>query len=546
MTEKANNPDISRLIADIETLKNFIQNYNSVIRSLPTEKQDDSLFRLSLQVSGINFPEIVSELINLQQRLKNNLPEENSNVARQLRELQNEIAQKDEKIEQFKFSLADTVMDFKNLQKENNRLNEQIARLQNEIKQMQMHSKDLSLRLSNSEKEYKESSDELKIAKKQLSELKDQTYSLRSHNSELQDMVDNYSQEIENLKQKLDKTSVNKTRFQKLSDSLTISYEKLKSSHEALENRTSDLETDIDTLQKEKNHLKNKIDNLLTGIPRNVEYASNERQIKEGSVLEPVSFSPYLPFCFPERLPQVIKFKKQIKQSFARDYSKTQPAPIRAFPQNFKIQKNQVHTRKFSYRPEVNHSFPQSFSLKNENELPSLNKNFPLRENMVKRVKKYLAQIQEISLQKEAKISGLRHPAIVAAKRINLQQKPDFGIFTYSFDLLLSYMSRDIVESHYQELKFQQQHFETVDNLKEKPLDIEIANIFNENLAFRYGYQLKSFKLKLNPVVLLQSFKQRTGLKSVLETFGNTLSSMVNKYNFFSEKKNDTDENLKI
>ena len=548
MTEKANNPDIGRLISDIETLENFVQNYNSVIKSLPAEKQDEKLFQLSLEVSGIKFPEIVSELISLQQQLKNNLPQENSNVARQLRELKNEIAEKEEKIDQFKFSLADTVMDFKNLQKENDNLNEQIARLQNEIKQMQMHSKDLSLRLTNSEKENKENSAELEKARKHLKELGDQTYSLRSHNSELQDMVDNYSQEIEALKTKLDKASINKTKYQKLSDSLNLSYEKLKTSHEALEDRATDLENDIDILLKEKNLLKNKIDNLLMGIPRNVDYSPNVKPSLEASMLEPTSFSPYLPFCFPERLPQVIKLKKQIKQSFARNYSKTRPAPAKSFPQNFIMPKDHVHTRKFSYRPEIMHSFPKDFSLDKIKEPVSLNKSFPLRENMVKKLKVFpsLAKIQDTSLEKDSKISELRHPAMVANKKFDYGTNPEFGIFTYSFDLLLSYMSRDIVEAHYNELKFQNQHFETTDNLKEKALDTDITNIFNEKLAFRYGYQLKSFKLKQNPAVLPQSFKQRSGLKSVLETFGNTLNSMVDKYNLFSEKKNNTDENLKI
>jgi hypothetical protein len=64
----------------------------------------------------------------------------------------------------------------------------------------------------------------------------------------------------------------------------------------------------------------------------------------------------------------------------------------------------------------------------------------------------------------------------------------------------------------------------------DEPAEFKNSNIFLETLAFRHRFQLQSQRIKMADASFNYSFKRSNRLKSVLEMFGNTISSMVQKY----------------
>jgi predicted nucleic acid-binding Zn-ribbon protein len=545
MTDQANKSDLDRLIADIEVLDKFVQNFKSVIKSLPPEKQDDRFYRLALQVSGIKFPRIISEIINLHS--SENLAQSDffnreellDKDSPQLAALKKEIELRDAKIQEFKLSLADSVIDFKNLQKQNNELSESTGKLKTQISHMQMHTKDLSLKLESTEKNYTAVQGELKKASEELDELRGKSYSLKSRNADLEDQVSGLSNQLERVTTELKQKTAELDKLRKAYNDLKGSFDHLKLSNSATEDRLNEMESFIDSLQKEKTFLQNKINGLLTGMARTVEYSSSaDQKSSENQIFEPTSFRPYLPFCFPERVPNIIKFRRQIKQSFAREFPKHREAPPRAFPQEYELKLGAEHTRVYAFKPEFDFRLPESFNqVLSEPKMVKreilLDGHFELSEPVfAPEAAKESVEAFRKSLEKYL----LRTTAFFPKKRLYQPENPAFGIFTNSFDLLLSYLSRDIISANNHNLKHQTDLFDRVGDIFYKKLQLEISNIFNEKLALRYGFQLKSHKLNLHREDFAQSFRKQAGLKSVLETFGNTLNSMVKKYDLFSSK----------
>jgi len=123
-------------------------------------------------------------------------------------------------------------------------------------------------------------------------------------------------------------------------------------------------------------------------------------------------------------------------------------------------------------------------------------------------------------------------------KKLELPPNPEFGIFTYSIDLLLSYMSRGIFEDHYLNLNLDSDWIITDTELNYLKKPLEISNIFMEKLAFRYRIQLKSHPMYIARKTVLRSIKT-SKLKTVLETFGNTINSMVRKYHLSPDQIRD-------
>lgn len=547
MTDKSNQPDLGNLIADLETLEYFVQNFKSAIKSLPTEQQDDRLFRMENQVSEINFPQLISEAIVLQgiaqgrdsSAAESSFAPADSQAIEHLQELKKELTAKDQRIQEFKLSLADSVMDFKGLEKLNSGLHETIASLRSEITHMQLHTKDMSLKLTSTEKNYEVAQTSLSKTSEELLEIKSQSYNLKSRNADLEDQIKDLSAKVAHLSDESFTRGNELNKYKKVSGNLNESYELLKNRHSALEERTAEMETAIDSLQKEKSYLQNKLDSLLTGIPRNFKYSQPLSAQAESTILQPATFTPYIPFCFPERVPEVIKFKKELKQSFSKTFPKKHSASPKIFPQDLELRMEDEHTRILAFKTNFTCLLTEGFShvyktLEVAKKIagPSANFSTTMKDFFPEPFEKATESLGK-TRQKFLKLST----PYISCKELKTKEKPEFGIHYHSMDLLLSFLTRNIIEANYSELKHQVPLIEEISTEFKTRSRMEIINIFHEKLAFRYGYQLKSHKLTLHHGDFVQSFKRGAGLKSVLKTFENTLNSMVEKYEIFSSKK---------
>lgn len=534
MTDNANKPDVSNLIAELEAIQDFVEDFKRGVNDPDPESRADQLYQLAISISGISIPELIADVIKLDQA--KSISERSQNLDYQFDQLKAELESKDAKIQEFKLSLADTVIESKNLQKRNTELHETISRLRNEISQMQLHSKDLSLKLTTAEKNFNQNQTALNAASEELKELRERSYALKGRCADLEDQVRDFDRQIIDLSKDNAEKGEEIARLGKLSERLAESYELAKTQRAALEERTAELETTIDTLQKEKNIIQGRLDKMLTGLPKIVSYSKAISADQESSILEPRSFTPYLPFCFPERVPDVIGFRREIRQSFAKTFPKNCPAPTPVFPHNFKFKFESGNTRSFAFKPvfkcQVSKKFAQAIAPVRPNEL-----HYSQQGNFLKTIPEFLPEyFNQIFAKAKESRQHLLTRSRARFRRLEMKQKPVFGIHTHSLDLLLSFLSRTITEANYRELKHPEPLITEGISTVNRKNDIKTANIFNEKLAFRYGYQLKSHKLDLHRVNFAQSFRRGAGLKSVLETFGNTINSMVQKFDVFSAR----------
>lgn len=539
MNDSSNKTDFSGAISDIEALQGFVKDLKSVLESEKTDNLQEELFQLSLNISSVNFSELI-ELLSLQNESSVNRIEPSPRSESQLEELRTELKRREGKIQEFKLSLADSVIETKRLQKSNDELQETTAKLRADVTQLQLHSKDQSMRLSSTEKNLQETQSSLVSANEELLELRSQSYNLKSRCADYEDQIKEFQHRISAFSEELTLKKREVEKLKKLSGNLNESFELMRIEKEASEQRSLDLEKTIDALQKEKNRLQDKLEKMLTGLPKTVSHAVPAGSNLASSILEPLSFTPFLPFCFPERIPALTVFKRQIQQSFAKEFPKRLPPPAPAFPQSYRIRIQLDQVRVFATRPKFFCEVPEHFAHPLNNPQISLaNFSLKLELAMSPRCINFSEPRSEIfaaSLNRRQRPQQ-RSSSLLAARKIHMSQNPEFGIHTHSLDLLLSYLSRTVIEGNYRELKHQisgLNHFIS----DEKQRDMESAtNIFNEKLAFRYSYQLKSHKLNLEREIFSQSFKRSAGLKSVLETFGNTIDFMVRKYDVFSSPK---------
>ncbi len=537
MTENANKPDIGSILDNLELLQDFVDNFKTIINEPDGDAREDQLYQLAINFSGIDIGKLITELSGINHDLATS--KDSSRVEEQFAELKAELESKDQKIQEFKLSLADTVIESKGLQKRSGEQQETIVKLRNEISQMQLHTKDLSLKLATAEKNFQATQTALASANEELLELRERSYALKGRSADLEDQIREFDRQILELTRSNGEKDKEIDRLSKLSERLDESFKLTRTERNALEERSSELETTIENLQREKSALQSRLDKLLTGLPKSVSYSNPRPSEVENSLLEPRHFLPYLPFCFPERVPHVIGFRREVKQSFGKTFPKDIPPPAPAFPHNFKIKFSGGNIRSFAFKPTFDCSITEEFPQELAQPEPNA-KIFARLADFSRKPKdislELLERELEASLKRPQRIL-LRSSSLKPMRRIEMLDNPEFGIHTHSLDLLLSFLTRTIIEGNYRELRHAEPLIAGSANFVNKDSAIKTANIFNEKLAFRYGYQLKSHKLNLHRVNFAQSFRRGAGLRSVLETFGNTINSMVQKYDVFSSPK---------
>lgn len=537
MNQQSGNPEPDSLSNKLEAVKFFVQHIIDVARQLPETEEYRELLGNLQQLAEIDFDRLGDEARQLV---------EQSASSAGIEKFRQEIEARERTIHEFKLSLADSVIELKNAQKSAQAANEKTAALNSQVTQMQLHTKELGLRLSSASSALEKREKELETAQKELDDLRGRLYQLKSQNAEYEDHM---RKAAEQLKQAADEQkmalSVRDKAERDLQHVLTSNRE-LKSSLEILEIRERELVESIDVLQKERNHLQTRLNTLLTGFGRTVSYAQPSSAFTQGSVLEPSVLTPYLPFCFPERLPAAIKFRRQISMSFPADYSRRahKNAPVflslnrPAFP-NAEAVRSQKRLPKIKACPKSDlalsvYRFTPATVFMPFTTGYKLDNMAGIKVEFAPTPPERIVYLKQIWWQKTAK------PAAMSMKSARTR---GFHIIGHSFDLYLQFLVSTIVSqnSHPSETRLQHAW-----NDKKRMHDIEQLNHainFQETLAYRHRLQLKSTRLEMPGATLLQSFKRGNKLKSVLEMFGNTISSMVNRFESIPNSRSGNGEN---
>ncbi len=139
MSSNPGNPEQRDLLEKLETVRLLFQQLLGHARGLPETEENTELLRTAVLIEEVDFDQMLADVSALL---------DNTSAESAIEKFKNEIAQRDQKVYEFKLSLADSVVELKNTQKSLQNANEKIAALSTQISQMQLHSKELSLKLS--------------------------------------------------------------------------------------------------------------------------------------------------------------------------------------------------------------------------------------------------------------------------------------------------------------------------------------------------------------------------------------------------------------
>jgi len=540
MSLNPGNPEQSDLLEKLETIKLLCQQLLAHTRALPETEENTDLLRTAGLMEEIDFDLILSgaaELFN------------NSSAESAIEKFKSEIALRDQKVHEFKLSLADSVVEHKNTQKSLQAANEKIASLSTQISQMQLHSKELSLKLSTATTNLASRENELETAKRELDDLRTRNYHLKNQTAEYEGHLKRAQEELASTTEEHNNSLVAMDKACRDLEHVLTSNREMKKSLELHELQAREFIETIDSLQKERNHLQARLDAILTGINRTVVYdqsANISREANTNTVLEPANLMPYLPFCFPERLPTAIKFRREISRSFPAAASRRThriPPVFADISRTIRPVKEAIRTQ--LRVPRVTDGRMQEISVE-PSTLEPRNPDFSLLTDFIKtgapRTPERL-KFSTIESVVDARQMWWQKSMRLARQTLLFPPTPDFDICRDSFDLFMRFIIATFVRTPYLQTNAIVQHQIKVQKTGNSRCEPQHANNLNEMLAFRHSLQLKSPKLDMPATKVVHSFKKGNKLKSVLETFGNAISSIVHKFEDIPDLRSGNGEN---
>ncbi|PKL48800.1 MAG: hypothetical protein CVV42_08330 [Candidatus Riflebacteria bacterium HGW-Riflebacteria-2] len=511
----------------LDALEIVCRSLAAVLKKRADEEPDGGMAGFFEQLEGIDFAYLRRQLGGEPDTLS------------MLAELKSVTQEKDQKIIEFKTSLADLVVENRNLQKQHQALQDRFNSLNSQLNQMQLHSKDLSLKHSAATANLEAREKELETANSELQELRARSYHLKSLCADYEDQIKKQEQE---LSATLAENSCLKQSSEKAVsdlDHVANSNRQLRLSLESLQQRESELENTIDALQREKNHVQMQLNRMLTGLNKMAVYQQPDNTSQESSLLEPRTLAPYLPFCFPERLPAAISFRREIRLKQPASLQRRKlPAP-KSFSQ-FSGQEEPVMPA---------HIRTQAARMKT-----SLKKPFEMKFHAVYRVQPKLSIALDVghTLRFNDDFALLYKPPVsyntlqtTSSRTVTMlisRKLREDEIFTRSYNLFMNYLIREIVERNFKSDDLFTITMNAEKAEMEKPGELKNTNIFLETLAFRHRFQLQSQRIKMADASFNYSFKRSNRLKSVLEMFGNTINSMVQKYDIVAAPRHGNSE----
>lgn len=532
MNVKPVSPGKGSASSQLETIEKLTQSLIDVVKSLPGDKQDEKLLQLSMRFAFIDFAQLKLQINERPATLPGN---EKASLSELTGELTKELEQRDHRIHEFKLSLADSVMDNKSLQRQLQEVIEKKDSLSNQVAQMQMHSKDLTMKLSTASGTISKYEIELETLNSELMDLRSQSYQLKSLHAEYEDQLDVSTKKLAESLATQNRLSLQNEKLSKDYDHVLTSHEMFKHELDAALIRSQELEEAIESLQREKNHLQNRLDKYVLGSKKGVFYHQPaDANQSVSSVLKPDEFAPFLPFCFPERLPSAIKFRREIKGTWPACIKKTaRPGPV-IYPVFTSFKNTELAPHKHISLPTMLIPARAATPLVLTNINPFTAK-LPLQP-MVCLDKSFdqLVTAHKFTAMIPAQNTFIISKEKRALKVFSNQRFMPNKIYTTSLALYLAHLSShntNLVLKDPAKLPFICKKPEIAGNNNRQ---LKIANFFMEKLAFRHRFQLQSQRLLASEPTFNCSFKKGNKLKSVLETFGNTINLMVQKYDIMA------------
>lgn len=514
-----------RAVAQLETIEKLSQSLVSVVKSLPGEKQDEKLLQLSLKFACINFSTLRKEL---EKDGADRAALENPGV--HFEELLSQLSENEKKIQDFKISLADAVMENRDLSKKLHEKTEKCNDLATQVTQMQLHSKELALKLSTANETLTSRDLQIESSNREIQDTKTRNLQLKNQIAELEDHIAKLTTKLESTALKLSENELEMLKIHKDFGHVVNSNNSQKLEIEHLQIRTAELEEAIEALQREKNHLQDKLKKQLAGARRSIEYSIPQPLTEGSSVLEPSVLPAYLPFCFPERLPAPIRFRREIKKLWPASLRAAQKAVPVIFNDFGPATELKIPARMQLKMPDMVTVKRQRLDIKGCNFNPFCDSvKIVLPSHIVREINRFSINYAPLRARKDISAYLIKSESKELRIFSNARFMPR-KIYTTSFDLYLANLMQNSPNLYLKNRKKQSFQVPRFGIDISELTHLKFANIFTEKLAFRHRFQLQSQKL-LAPVPKFNcSFRRGNKLKSVLETFGNTISSMVQKY----------------
>lgn len=537
MKQISGNPEQDNLLAQLEALRLLARQLLDSVPAFPENAINSELVHKTEKF-------IESDLQALIEKL---LPDQNSDPGRNFSEtFRHEIQLRDQKIHDFKLSLADAVVELKNAQKALQNANSNNNTLREEISRMQVHTKDLSLKLGTANSSLEAREKALKSATDELEDLRNQSYQLKTQVARLETQLKEVSEKFSQLSEEHEQTLATLAKTSKDFDHVIVSNTELKKSLDLLEIQEKELIETVDALQKERSHLQNKLNSMLTGLKKSVEYNSATTVSVTSNVLEPSVLPPYLPFCFPERLPAAIRFRREIAQTFPADISRSanRIPPIFQAPDKQPLSGKEA-MRSLIRRPKMKLPRQHDFAFVRPDfciDTPAIDfcENMPAATVPPVRFIHNVSILYGIVKNKQIWWQKMIRLPVMSTETAN---DPNLQISTSSFELFMQFITSTLFKHGVGTAKScLPQHLNRCKTQNDCS-SMNFSNIFNETLAFRHRLQLKSTMLTAPRITLTPGFRGNR-LKSVLEMFGNTITSMVNKFESIPNSRSGNGENL--
>ncbi len=434
------------------------------------------------------------------------------------------VALQDE-LRRLKLNLADSILEQKQAGATNQDLLKQIFELKQEAFQYQSQVRDLNARLELSKCNEQALSEQEKKQELELAALRASAEESSRQIDRLQEQLKSLSAEHEKARDDLEKARVAVTEFQTAFTNLKAEFEAEKIQRQAAETREHEIVTSFDTINQERLLLKEKVSRLLVGVKAYITPPSRPASsTSDDGALEPKEMRPYIPFCFPDRLPAQLRPHWKRTKRLPLVTPPGSLVTVRSDEFNRPIRKPLLQTYRFRElvcpptsalptEPYL-HSFPGKFSIFE----------YPLEVSIATARSAH-------PFPGPARLAGVetrfppRSPIIEFSEKMMIQPV-DLKIFTTSIAMFFDYLANDIIAAFRNNMYRLGFKYPPSSPAKERVFGPETRTISSGRVALHTTSHLQ-FALRYPVRTELPPRFPQDRLKYLLRTIGDSLSSMM-------------------
>lgn len=437
---------------------------------------------------------------------------------------QPDMASLREELHRLKINLADSIIEQKQVGSTNQDLLKQIFELRQEVFQHQSQVRDLSLRLDLSKRNEQALSEQEKQQEIELVKLRACADEVNDAKTKLMQQLKSLSAEHEKSLDELEKAHGTISELQAMHARLKSEFESEKIQRQAAETREHEIVLAFDSINQERQVLKEKVSRLLIGVKDYITPPSRPLSATEDGILEPREMRPYIPFCFPDNLPSQLRpiWKRTKRLPLVHPPGSLTTIQSESF--NKTIRKPLTQTYRFRELP-----CPPASSLPTQPFRQPLPKDFKIRDVLDElRMPTSRASRSFPEAGLTASIERRFPPRFPIPKMAgNLSIPPVLPkIFTTSVTLFYDYLANDIVTS-FRNLMYRLEYRYPPDSpRKSQKFDHETQMIYSGRVALHTTSNLQ-FALRYPVRSDLSPRFPHDRLKYLLRTIGDSLTSMM-------------------